>query len=619
MTRTRFCTAVLGALTIVFLLGSSPNPSSAGPGDDKHETGVGIVVKVEAGVAIDDIAAQHEVRVVETILESRRIYLLERDDGKASKKDLDDMAKRLERLDGVTYAESRISTTRFKEDSRFHAWPQGFWSDSGGDPHRWHSQANLDYMALAAVHRQATGEGVTVALLDTGVDLDHPHLVDHLGRGGYDYIDDDGRAEDAGNGVDDDGDEIIDEAYGHGTHAAGLIALVAPDAEIIVYRVLNADGRGDPHVVAEAINDAVDNGADVINMSFGLGGKHDSKVMSDALKNASRNDVVVIAAAGNLSSSSHYFPSAEKEVVGVAASRDGNGELAEFSNFGKGALVAAPGENIVSTVPGGGFGSWSGTSMATSLVSAEAALIASVEPDEDAKDLIKIIGSDTIKLNGRHKVERGLIDPRRTIEKLRGRDRHEGQSIGDSVSFRDGSPVAGVGVDLFTADEAGDRSGWLRSTVTDQRGRYNFEVDAGCYVVVFVARNGESFVGGNEYLERTTCVENGEAERWIDAVVDEEGGRLARLGGLVSDAGGGVSDVTIDLFDVNADGSRATYLGSTTTDGRGGYRFDVKASCYVVVFIAPDGRTFPPGGRYREASLCVAAGELNDSVNAHLS
>lgn len=384
-----------------------------------------IVVKLEDGVDIDELNRAYGTTVVDALVPSKGLYVLGLTDdvtidGKKSKKKPKDIAKKLakefEKDDRVDFAEVDAGA-EYAENDWFHAWPSGFSRSVGEDPTSWTEQESLAYLQLERVHTVATGDGIVVAVLDTGADLNHPHLIDGLGDAGYDYIDDDGDPFDVGNGLDDDGDGKIDESVGHGTHTAGLVRLVAPDAEILVFRVLDSDGNGNPYVVAQAINDAVAAGADVINVSFGAEGKTKSKVLKDALKDAAKADVVVVAAAGNEGEDDEQFPALEKDVIGVTAVGLDNTELADFSNHGKSAMLAAPGVDIVSTAPGGGFAEWSGTSMATPLVAGQVALVMDHDPDRKLKHVIDKVGKSSRKLKGKRKVEKGLIDIEESLDR----------------------------------------------------------------------------------------------------------------------------------------------------------------------------------------------------------
>ena len=199
---------------------------------------------------------------------------------------------------------------------------------------------------------------------------------------------------------------------------AGAILLAAPDATILAYRVLDSDGQGTVFGVAEAIIHAVDNGADVINVSFGAGEKFDSTVLKDALDYAKDHDVLIVAAAGNASTDDKRYPAAEKDIISVAAFDSSRGELASFASHGKWVTVAAPGVDITSTVPGGGYATWSGSSMAAPFVAAQAALLISLEPDVDLKDLEKYIRDTTRKINGK-KIEKGAIDFDKALDRIK--------------------------------------------------------------------------------------------------------------------------------------------------------------------------------------------------------
>ncbi len=252
-----------------------------------------------------------------------------------------------------------------------------------------------------------TGEGIIAAVVDTGVDLTHPELLSSL------WVN---SGEIPGNGRDDDGNGFTDDTHGwdfangdnrpsdqngHGTHVAGTIAAanngrgttgVAPGITIMPVQVLNADGSGSTTSVAAGIRYAVDNGADLINLS--LGGGFSSEIRS-ALEYAARHDVMVIAASGNRGATTPDYPAAHSaelaNVLSVEA-HTANGTNATFSNGpGNSVQVAAPGVDIYSTLPGGRFGRMSGTSMATPHVTGLAALALSANPSLTATQLRQIL------------------------------------------------------------------------------------------------------------------------------------------------------------------------------------------------------------------------------------
>jgi subtilisin family serine protease len=102
-------------------------------------------------------------------------------------------------------------------------------------------------------------------------------------------------------------------------------------------------------------------------------------------------------------------------VIGVAAAGRG-GLVTGFSNYGKTALVAAPGQDVVSNLPGGGFGAWSGTSMAAPIVAGQAALVQEANPGTNTKKVIEIVGRSSTKIRGGHKIDKGLIDILRSLD-----------------------------------------------------------------------------------------------------------------------------------------------------------------------------------------------------------
>jgi subtilisin family serine protease len=244
-------------------------------------------------------------------------------------------------------------------------------------------------------HSFSRGEGVTVAVIDTGVDYNHPQLADHILRDGnkivgFDFVDGDKDPMDEGNGLDDDNDSQIDEGAGHGTHVAGIIAALAPGAKIMPLRVLNSEGVGTVDAVVKALNfvqEFADDNSDhrdglykpiVVNLSLGL--PEQSFTLLAALREILNEGIPVIASAGNHNSSAKQYPAAgdigSLDVVAVSAT-DRNDKKASFSNFGEWINLSAPGVGIYSTFIHSRFASWDGTSMAAPFVSAETALIMS--------------------------------------------------------------------------------------------------------------------------------------------------------------------------------------------------------------------------------------------------
>ncbi len=258
-------------------------------------------------------------------------------------------------------------------------------------------QYALDLLGLPDAHQFRRGQGVVVAVLDTGVQFDHPDLAGSWTAERYDFIDDDTDPTDAADGQDNDGDGHIDEAFGHGTHVSGIVHLTAPDAAIMPLRVLEADGHGNIFVIAEAIQFAVDNGADIISLS--LGSAQESDLMEDILEDViEQYDIVVVAAAGNLGSNAEQFPASEDEVLAVT-SIDALSKKSDFANYGEWIDVAAPGETILSAFPVSDHATWSGTSMAVPFVSGHAALIRSALPAMGAAEVTAYVRASAQSLD----------------------------------------------------------------------------------------------------------------------------------------------------------------------------------------------------------------------------
>jgi subtilisin family serine protease len=271
----------------------------------------------------------------------------------------------------------------------------GAWG--GLDPAPLFVQPALSQIRLSQAQRLSRGAGVTVAIIDTGAQLNHPALRGSIALGGYDFVDGDADPTDTPDGIDNDGDGIPDEAYGHGTHVAGIVHTVAPDAKLLILRALTSEGDGDIFNVAEAIDYAVDHDADVINLS--LGTSEDSQLLRDAVLRATRADVLVVASAGNEGADIRQYPAASNCVVGVT-SVDANDIHSGFANYGGWVGVAAPGESIFNAFPTDGYATWSGTSMAAPFVAGQAALIRSLRPRMTVRDVANLIGgtADSISL-----------------------------------------------------------------------------------------------------------------------------------------------------------------------------------------------------------------------------
>ena len=249
-----------------------------------------------------------------------------------------------------------------------------------------------------------TGTGI-VADIDTGVDPNHPALkpVLLLGwdftrnqAGGSEMTDLNGATGTACNScqaafVDQHTAAMLDQhtaamldgspysAFGHGTEVMGVIHLVAPTAHLLPLKAFSSNGTGTLSNILSAIYYAVQNNANVINMSFEL--SNNSTELSDAISYANSNNVVCVASAGNDGEDEVVYPAGlQPNVMGVASTNDFD-QRSSFSNYGDAVVwVAAPGENIVTTYPFGTYSVTSGTSFTSPMVAGTAALLMNIQP-----------------------------------------------------------------------------------------------------------------------------------------------------------------------------------------------------------------------------------------------
>ncbi len=213
---------------------------------------------------------------------------------------------------------------------------------------------------------------VKVAIVDTGIDRNHPDLAGQV-VGGRDF-------------VNNDADPADDQ--GHGTHVAGIVAALtnngvgvagtAHGATLLAVKVLGSNGSGYTSGIAEGIQYAVQQGAKVINLS--LGSTQRAATLDAAVSAAVNAGVVVVAAAGNDGTTTPNYPGASPGAISVG-STDSSDRKSSFSNYGSWVAVAAPGSAILSTYPGGRYQTMSGTSMASPYVAGVAALVRSAHPE----------------------------------------------------------------------------------------------------------------------------------------------------------------------------------------------------------------------------------------------
>lgn len=365
-------------------------------GGNDNESGEVIVgLNPFAGASIDDIDSDHDTKTFRNFEPGSGIYLLQAPDGR----------------DGETLAEDLALDPRllFAEPNSIVqvppvADPGGISRWGGLDPTPYPIQYAIDQLNLAPAWDISRGAGTVVAVIDTGVQLDHPELASSL-TPGFDFIDNDSIPEDTFKGTDSNGNGLVDEAAGHGTHVAGIIHLVAPDAIIMPLRVLDSDGNGDVFTVAQAMVYAIQNHANVINLS--LGTPVQSNLISQLVRAATLNNIVVVAAAGNLNNTEPQYPAADNCAISVTAVGP-NGIKSDFANFG-GVDFAASGESIYSSFPQDGYAYWSGTSMATPFVAGQAALLHSSHPRLNPRDLASLISKTSHPLDALNPLNTGML------------------------------------------------------------------------------------------------------------------------------------------------------------------------------------------------------------------
>jgi subtilisin family serine protease len=223
---------------------------------------------------------------------------------------------------------------------------------------------------------------IKVAVVDSGVDPTHPDLASKLVPG-WNFVSDNSDTRDS---------------QGHGTAVAGALAAatnnytgvagVAWSNPIMPLVVLDSNNYASYSDVASAITYAADHGARIINVS--LGGSSASSTLQSAVDYAWNKGAVVFAAASNNSSSSPYYPAACRNVVAVSATTQSD-TFASFSNYGSWITISAPGDNILTTTKGGGYGSWYGTSLATPVAAGVGALVFSRNPALSSSQLFNIL------------------------------------------------------------------------------------------------------------------------------------------------------------------------------------------------------------------------------------
>lgn len=251
------------------------------------------------------------------------------------------------------------------------------------DDPRLNGQYYLNKIGAPKAWRETQGKGADIAVIDSGVAASHPDLDDKITTQ-RDFVDSDRRAED-------------NSFTGHGTQVAGIaaaetdngegIAGTCPGCDLLVAKSLDSNLSGSDSEIAQAVVWSANNGAEVINLS--LGAPIYSELLKNAVSYARSKEAVVVAAAGNAyfgRTDKPIYPAAYPGVIAVSAT-DKKDQLDPLSETGPYVDVAAPGVGILSTLPGGEYGTYSGTSQASPQVAGVAALLSAegASPEETRK------------------------------------------------------------------------------------------------------------------------------------------------------------------------------------------------------------------------------------------
>jgi subtilisin family serine protease len=328
-----------------------------------------VVVRLAPGTSAAAFAQQYGSAVLESIT-SRNIHRLDVPPGLTEPEFVD-----------LIDDDARVTLVELN-------WLGGDRNPDGGTQSIFVVERYEDFMAQLAMgvvradqaQTRARGSGILVAVIDSGLDTEHPLFAGRVPFGGLDLIENDTTPQDAPDGVDNDADGLFDEMTGHGTLVAGVILRVVPDAWILPIRVLDSDGGSTNFRLIDGVYAAVDRGADILNIS--LGTVAPSPLLESAIAEAGAGPRLVVCAAGNDGTDqTPWFPAAFSgtSVLSVAATRN-NDVLATFSNWGGTISLTAPGDPVIGAVPGGAYGSARGTSFAAPIVAGSAALLRSLTP-----------------------------------------------------------------------------------------------------------------------------------------------------------------------------------------------------------------------------------------------
>lgn len=264
-------------------------------------------------------------------------------------------------------------------------------------------QEYLSYVNLKDTWKSTTGKGITVAIIDTGIDIDNSEFSGKISNDSYNAS--------TGETVSQSGMDVIDDTAGHGTMVASVIAAamdgygvvgIAPDVSLLIIKLVkDSSGLLSAGDAKLGIEYAIAHGADIINMSFGT---ERADVFGTYTEKAYDAGVIMVASAGNNANDTPMYPASDDCVIGVGAlgsSASGNysqaWDLANYSSYGIGTLLAAPG-NVYVTARGGSYARGTGTSFAAPVVSAAVALYLSYHGKTTPEYMIKLLKASSVDI-----------------------------------------------------------------------------------------------------------------------------------------------------------------------------------------------------------------------------
>jgi subtilisin family serine protease len=311
-------------------------------------------------------------------------------------------------------------------------------------PNAWH----LTKTGTTTAWDSSIGSGVTIAILDSGVDATHPDLAGKI-VAGYNFF---------------DGNADTSDVYGHGTKSAGTaaaatnngagVAAVAAGSNIMPIRVTGTDGWATFSALASGTTWAADRGARVISMSF-QNPSSSSSVLS-AASYARGKGAVVFGAAGNTSA---YDATPASDLMTIVSGTTSSDARASWSTYGPSVDLAAPGSGVYTTTRGGGYGTWSGTSAATPVTAGVAALVIAANPALRPADIDMILQTTALDLGTAGKDEyygHGRVDAAAAIAAARTAVATDTQSPMANISSPTGGTVKGIAtVNVSASDNVG--------------------------------------------------------------------------------------------------------------------------------------------------------------------